>query len=369
MHAKYKLLVTVAMFSGFAGSATAQDIATWSPRSGQSLFQSLGITTHYNQARSHIVIHAQKPVLIVENIVQSTVKTRRSGLLSASPPFADKDTATGLGSISPLPDQSDPNQSRQVGEMEPIIKVAANQLAEASKAEVAPPLPQDEWAQVLAKFTSLDPQNLVRFDYGALQASKADTALLANYIEELSQEKPSAMPRNEAMAYWANLYNALTVQVVAQNYPVKSIRNIKSGRRKGPWKRKLVNVEGKDLTLDNIEHDIMRPTYKTPLVHYMVNCASLGCPNLKTSPWQAETLEADMEAAARAYINSSRGVVFNKNKVQASRIYRWFKKDFGNSESGVLAHLMKYADADLQTRLKDRSKIDKYGYDWALNAP
>ena len=76
-----------------------------------------------------------------------------------------------------------------------------------------------------------------------------------------------------------------------------------------------------------------------------------------------------MEIAARAYINSSRGVMFTKNRVQASRIYRWFKKDFGNSENGVLAHLMKYANADLQTRLKDRSKIDKYGYDWALNAP
>lgn len=378
MHAKYKLLVTAAMFSGFAGSAAAQDIATWSPRSGQSLFQALGITTQYNQARSHIIIHAQKPVLIVENTAQRAVKARRRGHLPASPPFAGKDTSTRLGSISPLTDQSDPNQSRQVREMEPILKMAENQpttlvmneaIDETDETIEMSSLPQDEWAQVLAKFTSLDPQNLVRFDYGALQASKADTALLANYIEGLSRQKPSTMPENEAMAYWANLYNALTVQVVAQNYPVKSIRNIKSGRRKGPWKRNLVTVEGKELTLDNIEHDIMRPTYKTPLVHYMVNCASIGCPNLKTSPWQAETLEVDIEIAARAYINSSRGVVFNKNRVQVSRIYRWFKKDFGNSESGVLAHLMKYADADLHKRLKDRSKIDKYGYDWALNAP
>ena len=261
MYAKYKLLIGVAIFSGLTGSAAAQNTTT----------------ANCNKASSHIVApiiapivapivaSGQKASLVIENTAQQVETARRSGPLSASPPFADKDTTTRLGSISPLTDQVDPNQSRQVGEMEPIIKVATNQVAEVSKADVMIPLPSDEWTQVLAKFTSLDPQNLVRFDYGALQASKADTALLADYIEGLSQRKPSAMPENEAMAYWANLYNALTVQVVAQNYPVKSIRNIKSGRRKGPWKRKLVNVEGKDLTLDNIEHDIMRPTYKTRL--------------------------------------------------------------------------------------------------------
>lgn len=375
MRAKLKLLIGVTIFSGLAGSAAAQGVVTWSPQAGQSLFQSLGIVTHYNEARSHIVIATHMPLIIVKNTVSMADTIHRRGHLSASPPFADKFPSTRFGSISPLADLVDSHQSRQAGEMEPIFKVADNQASEPNAGkddtiEMHPlPLPQNNWAQVLTKYTLLDPQNLVRFDYAALQASQADKALLADYIEGLSQENPSKMSRNEAMAYWANLYNALTVQVVAENYPVKSIREIKSGRRKGPWKRKLVVVEGEDLTLDNIEHDIMRPTYKTPLVHYMVNCASIGCPNLKTSPWQAETLQADMEAAARAYINSSRGVNFENNKIKVSKIYRWFKKDFGNSATGVLAHLGQYADAELQGKLKTRSKIDKYEYDWALNAP
>ena len=195
------------------------------------------------------------------------------------------------------------------------------------------------WADVLKNHAYPSSDGLLRFDYAGLQASAVDTANLAKYIKHLSGQTPSTMARNEAMAYWANLYNALTVQVVAQNYPVGSIRDIKSGGRKGPWRRKLVAVEDKTLTLDNIEHDIMRPTFNTPLVHYMVNCASIGCPNLKAAPWQAQTLDTDLAAAARAYINSPRGVKISGGKMSASKIYKWFKKDFGNNAAGVLAHM------------------------------
>ena len=171
------------------------------------------------------------------------------------------------------------------------------------------------------------------------------------------------------MAYWANLYNALTVQIVTENYPVKSIRDIKSGWRAGPWKRDLVTVEGETLSLDNIEHDIMRPTYGTPLVHYMVNCASVGCPNLKETPWQAETLDADLDQAARAFINSPRGVNSNKGRLQVSSIYKWFDDDFGGSQQGVLNHLAQYADEDVAAKLLGRKKIDKFDYNWGVNAP
>lgn len=377
MRAKLKLLIGSAVLSSLTVSgqayASAQEPGTWSAQSGTSLFQSLGITTHYTQARSHIVIHMHKPLIIVENTAVPAAIIRRSEPLSASPPFADKHQVVRLGSISPLGPRVYSNRASQAGEMEPIVKTVdlnpVAQTAETMQIDAVTPMSQNKWAQVLTKYTSIDAQGLVRFDYGALRASKSDMSNLSMYIDDLANRTPSKMPKNDAMAYWANLYNALTVQVVAQNYPVKSIREIKSGRRKGPWKRKLVVVEGEDLTLDNIEHDIMRPIYKTPLVHYMVNCASIGCPNLKTSPWRAETLQADMEVAARAYINSPRGAAFENNKIKASKIYRWFKKDFGNSATGVLAHLGQYADAELQGKLKTRSKIDKYEYDWALNAP
>ena len=226
------------------------------------------------------------------------------------------------------------------------------------------------WADILSRYLAAH-EGLNTFDYAGLHANAADMQALADYIDNLAAQSPSDMGAQESMAYWANLYNALTVRIVAQNYPVGSIRDIKSGLFSiGPWKKKLVTVEGKDLTLDNIEDDIMRPAYKTPMVHYMVNCASIGCPNLKPTPWAAKTLEADQIAAAKAFINSSRGVsIDKKGRVKVSSIYKWFKEDFDSTEAGVLAHLSEYADADLKAALAARGEIDKYDYNWRLNAP
>ena len=228
---------------------------------------------------------------------------------------------------------------------------------------------EQNWAHILKTYVRSDKSVLNRFDYAALKANPKDMASLDGYLKHAASRRPSKMSKDAAMAYWANLYNALTVQVVTQNYPVTSIRKIRTGFRAGPWRRDLITVEGKTLTLDNIEHDIMRPTYKTPLVHYMVNCASIGCPNLKATPWTAATLTQDQEAAARVFINSPRGAVIDGDRLQVSSIYKWFKKDFGGTEAGVLSHLRTYANPELAMALKRRKKIDKYAYDWDVNAP
>ncbi|MBL4852768.1 MAG: DUF547 domain-containing protein [Robiginitomaculum sp.] len=225
----------------------------------------------------------------------------------------------------------------------------------------------NKWGIVLQKYAKLDADGLVRFDYGALKASPTDMENLTAYIETLSKQKPSTFERKQAMSYWANLYNAVTVLVVVENYPVSSILKIRSGLRPGPWKRKLVTVEGEKLSLDNIEHDIMRPTYKTPLVHYMVNCASIGCPNLKPTPWSVKNFDAELDVAARAYINSPRGVYVKDGKVTASKIYKWFKEDFGDNPVGVLNHAREYADPELLSALEGKTKIKSYKYDWKIN--
>lgn len=289
---------------------------------------------------------------------------------SVSPP-SDSAPAAGPSSASPASAMFVPQIAQYGGEAEPILVAQAEYTPDKADMVIAP---QNYWAFVLDRYISqnndgLDNGGLAQFDYAKLKNTLADMDGLNAYIAHMAAQKPSELSRNDAMAYWANLYNALTVQVVAQNYPVKSIRKIKSGYRAGPWKRKMVVVEGEKLSLDNIEHDILRPTYKTPLVHYMVNCASIGCPNLKATPWQSATLIADQEAAARAYINSPRGVKISDDRLQASKIYKWFKVDFGDNTAGVLAHLNQYADTDLRNALEGRRKIDKYTYDWAVNAP
>ena len=227
---------------------------------------------------------------------------------------------------------------------------------------------ENSWTQILQRYITQD-GDLNRFDYSALAANSGDMASLAAYIDDLAGQSPSTMARNEALAYWANLYNALTVQVVAQNWPVKSIKEIKSGPFKaGPWKRDLVTVEGRVMSLDDIEHGTMRKRYDEPRIHYMVNCASIGCPNLKASAWEAQTLEQDMDASARAFVNSTRGVRVSGGKLTVSSIYDWFSEDFGGNDAGVIAHIKRYADPDLLAQLEGITKVSKDQYDWSVNA-
>jgi hypothetical protein len=103
------------------------------------------------------------------------------------------------------------------------------------------------------------------------------------------------------------------------------------------------------------------------MVHYMVNCASIGCPNLLDKIWVGETLDADREQAARDFINSPRGVAIDGNKLELSSIYNWFKEDFGGSKSTTLEHVRQFANPDLLAALDAGAKIDGYDYDWKLN--
>lgn len=227
------------------------------------------------------------------------------------------------------------------------------------------------WNSVLQRYVSeADDQGVARFDYAGLKSSSEDYQALQDYIEYLEAQDPDDYEEAEALAYWANLYNAVTVRLIVDHYPVSSIRKIKSGVFSiGPWGKKLMTVNGEALSLDDVEHGIMRKQYPSPLIHYMVNCASIGCPNLKNSLWRAETLSADQDAAARAFVNSSRGVNIGDDGLTVSTIFKWYKVDFGGSNAGVLDHIRNYADPELASAIDNGIRIDGHDYDWALNAP
>lgn len=238
-------------------------------------------------------------------------------------------------------------------------------LAVAQPAAVADHAP---WDALLSRYVSAGADGINRVDYARWKTSAADRAALTAYIRILQAERPSALPRNAAFAYWANLYNAVTVDVVLSRYPVASIRDIRSegGGLKGligPWQTKLVTVEGRRLSLDDIEQGIMRPTFRDPRVHYALNCASLGCPNLPLRAFRSDTLEADLDAAARAYINHPRGVRVTPQGLRLSSIYKWYAADFGD----LVAHLARYAAPARAAEIRARPRIAGYGYDWSLN--
>ncbi len=209
-----------------------------------------------------------------------------------------------------------------------------------------------------------------KVDYASLAASEEDRDRLELYITSLEAVEVDTLGKNEQFAFWANLYNAATVRVILDHYPVSSIRkiNISPGFfSSGPWGAKLVSVDGERLTLDDIEHRILRPIWKDPRVHYAVNCASIGCPNLPAKPFTGKTLEQDLEAAARAYINSPRGAMFQGNALRVSKIYDWYSEDFGKGTANLIAHLRSYAEGDLAEKLENTTRVQGYDYDWSLN--
>ncbi len=215
-----------------------------------------------------------------------------------------------------------------------------------------------------------DPSGVHLFDYGGLKANPDDRARLQGYLAHLETVDPRLYARDEAMAYWINFYNALTVETVVEAHPVDSIKSIHEGivPLSGPWGDERATVAGQRLTLDNMEHDILRALWRDPRIHYAVNCASIGCPNLAPTVFTAANLEELMEAAARGYVNHPRGVTLrDDSSALVSSIYTWFQEDFGGSEAGVVEHLLRYAEPELRERLQGFSGGLDYEYDWSLN--
>ncbi len=223
-----------------------------------------------------------------------------------------------------------------------------------------------DWTRFLQTYVKPDPTGLNRVDYRGV--TPADRKGLADYIARLAALPVSRYSRPEQRAYWINLYNALTVNQVLAHYPLKSIRDISSGLfGGGPWDEALVTIEGEEVSLNDIEHRILRPIWKDPRIHYAVNCASVGCPNLLRSAFTAGTTEAMLEEAAKAYVNSPRGARVDGAGLTVSSIYVWFQDDFGGTDASVITHLRRYADGPLKKTLAGRDTIDDHAYDWSLN--
>jgi hypothetical protein len=226
-----------------------------------------------------------------------------------------------------------------------------------------------EWDVFLSRYLVTDhPSGINRLRYGDVTAE--DLGRLESYLDGLEAVAVSRLNRDEQEAYWINLYNALTVKVILDHYPVSSITRIdlSSGLfSRGPWEAKLAEIEGEAVSLNDVEHRILRPIWKDPRIHYAVNCASLGCPNLQRRAYTSANLEELLDKGAREYINHPRGASFEGRRLTLSSIYDWFQEDFGGSEEGVLSHLRRHASPELAAKLAGYSGRISYEYDWSLN--
>jgi len=190
---------------------------------------------------------------------------------------------------------------------------------------------------------------------------------LDEYLDVLGQIDPSTLTEEEQFAFYVNVYNAWTIKLVLSGYPgITSIKDLGS-IFKSPWKKKIVRLADGVYTLDNIEHDILRPRFKDPRVHFAVNCASLSCPVLRSEPYSGRSLNRQLNDATRRFINNPERNYLQGSTFHASKIFKWFSEDFNDDP---IAFIQKFADPPLKQNLLsagDKVTIRYLEYDWSLN--
>ncbi|TXD48061.1 DUF547 domain-containing protein [Polaribacter sp. IC073] len=201
--------------------------------------------------------------------------------------------------------------------------------------------------------------NQGRVDYNAF---KSEEAKLDRYLSYVEKRTPAvSWSENKQKAFWMNAYNAYTIKIILENYPLKSITAIKEGG-KTAWKIPFARVGGKTYTLDYIEHEILRKTLFDPRIHVGVNCASGSCPKLENKAFTEENVDATLEKLMKTFVNdATRNKISTKN-VQISSIFDWFKDDF-TKKGTVVDYLNTYSEI----KISPKAKIRYLRYDWSLN--
>ncbi|MDX2464485.1 MAG: DUF547 domain-containing protein [Porticoccus sp.] len=207
-----------------------------------------------------------------------------------------------------------------------------------------------------------------RFKYAAV--TPKDQKNLTRYIKTLEKTDPRVYNRREQKAYWLNLYNAVTVKLVLDNYPIKSMQDIGNKMiKRGPWNKPLINVIGQRLSLNDIEHRILRPIWQDHKIHFGLSCASISCPNILPVAFTGTNVRPLLKQAGRDYINHPRGISLKNGKLKASSMFNWYQTDFAKSESKLMKVFAYYTEDKVALYLLGyQGKID-YNYDWQLNAP
>lgn len=209
--------------------------------------------------------------------------------------------------------------------------------------------------------------NYVKHGVVDYRGFKKHESKLDRYLKVLEEVDSKTLSRAEQFAFYVNAYNAWTIKLILSGYPgVKSIKDLGS-LFKSPWKKKICRIDGDIITLDNIEHDILRPRFRDPRVHFAVNCASKGCPPLRSEPYRGSTLDKQLDDSVSSAINNPARCRLERKILYLNKIFDWFSEDF---EGGVVDFVLKYAKGDLKNRLeanKYKIKVKYINYDWSLN--
>lgn len=197
-------------------------------------------------------------------------------------------------------------------------------------------------------------------DYVAFKNDEAQLDKYLTYLENTNPDK--SWSKNRQKAFWINAYNAYTIKLILENYPLGSIMGIQK-EGKTAWKFPFVKVGGNTYTLDQIEHDILRKKYFDPRIHVGVNCASISCPKILNKAFTAGNIDTTLEILMKEFINDSSRNKIGKKDIQISSIFDWFQQDFTKNGS-VIDYLNNYADI----KINAKANISYLKYDWSLNS-
>jgi hypothetical protein len=225
------------------------------------------------------------------------------------------------------------------------------------------------WQRLLDNYLDAEHQSGInRFDYDAVEGK--DIQALDVYLGQLQAIDPRRLNRKEQMAYWINLYNAATVALVLNHEEeIDSITEIKANLFSfGPWSIELLEIQRRELSLDNIEHGILRPIWQDHRIHFALNCASLGCPNLSPEVYTADSLESALSRAETEYLNHARAVSVDNGALVLSSLFDWYRDDFAVEEQGLRDYIKMHVESALSAQVSQLRSI-RYAYDWRLNRP
>lgn len=224
-----------------------------------------------------------------------------------------------------------------------------------------------------------------RVDYAALKTARAGLDQVVREFDSAAARDVGGWTREQQMAFWINAYNAFTLRAIVDHYPIRSgwfTRLPRNSIRQidGVWTNLAWRAAGKSVTLDDIEHRILRPAFRDARIHFAINCASISCPPLAADPYRPATLDAQLDAAARRFLGSAEGVRLDGDTIWVTSLFNWYGDDFVAAyaplvpgtrpakERAILGAVVKYGPPDIAARARNGTpRIDFLDYNWSLN--
>ncbi|WP_024771676.1 DUF547 domain-containing protein [Aquimarina macrocephali] len=258
-------------------------------------------------------------------------------------PVEEKAPDTAIEKVEPEEEEEEVEEAAQQQKETTTIK-------EDPKVNIVKAFNHQPWNDLLQKHVSANGiVNYIGF--------KQDHLALKSYLAALRKNIPTkSWSKSDTLAYWMNVYNAFTIKLILDNYPLKSIKDIKN-----PWDLRFFKLGNKWYTLNDVEHRILRKM-GDPRIHFGINCASISCPRLLNKAFTAQNVDRELEKLTIDFINDTKQNTITSNSVQLSKIFTWFAKDF-KTEGSLIHFLNKYSKITINTNAKKSFKK----YNWSLN--